>query len=93
MEKINFIRRQNGVVTQKGYTNAEGLAAMQALRPGEYFAEAPGVSTPLPPMKRPDLPTPQPSPYPSVEELTDALLKHLDGDVSAFTAIRAKLKK
>jgi hypothetical protein len=91
---VAFIRKlADGRVVEKGTAQDEAsFAELQQRAPGEYRIDL--GDTPLSPIPAPVLPPqPQRNNYPSVEELTDALLKHLDGDVSAFTAIRAKLKK
>jgi len=93
---IRFVRRDSqGVLIGTGTTtDAVGFAHMQMTRPGEFFALSDAEPTPtVPSIPKPVLPQPPRNNYPSVEELTDALLKHLDGDVSAFAAIRAKLNK
>ena len=88
---IRYIRRVNGRVVEKGSCPADNWEAFKAQAPAELFEDA--NNEPMAPAPAPTLPPVLASRYPSVEELTDALLKHLDGDVSAFTAIRAKLKK
>ena len=90
---IRFIRKlADGRVVEKGSCPPGSWEELKSRQPGEYFIDPRG-DTPLSPIPAPALPQPKQNNYPSVEELTDALLKHLDGDVSAFAAIRARLKK
>ena len=89
---IQYIRRSGGKVIEKGTARSwDAMALLRERHPGEYFED--DGSTELTPVQPAVRPLPIPTNYPSVEELTDAFLKHLDGDVSAFAAIRARLKK
>jgi len=92
MTGATVIRVADGRVTERHErVSPEALPELLERAPGEYRVDI--GNTPLSPLPPPVLPLPVLNKYPSVEELTDALLKHLDGDVSAFAAIRTKLQK
>ena len=84
---VRFIRRVNGDVVQKGTTDYDALMAMSARHPGEYFMVDANDTSEVVRPKVPDLPVPEPSAEPSLEELTEAVIKLSKGDRSAIDAI------
>lgn len=90
---VAFIRKlADGRVVEKGTAQDEAsFAELQQRAPGEYRLDL--GDTPLSPIPAPALPIPTLSTAPSIEELTDALLKFADGDRSGLNAIRARRAK
>jgi len=87
---MRFIRRVGGRVFESwSGATPEWLAAMNAEHPGAYFED--DSTTPLSPIPTPVLPAPVLSPYPSLEELTDALLDAIRTPNPKLDAIRVRI--
>jgi len=76
------------VVERHENVAAEALDELLARAPDEFRIDL--RNTPLSPNPQPVLPTVQPNGYPSIEELTDAVIAFADGDEAALNAIRAR---
>jgi hypothetical protein len=88
MPSINFIRVVDGKVDRKGNAPAEDFYEMKRQDPRYRLDDG----RPLAPLPVPKLPEPAPVTVPSLEELTDAIIKFAAGDGSGIDAIKAKRK-
>jgi hypothetical protein len=88
MSRIQFIRKENGRIVEKGEVPAADFELMKKRKPGY---EIDTKNTPLTPLDPVVVPEVEPTGYPSLEQLTDAVLKLADGDRKPIDNIKADI--
>lgn len=86
MNRVYFIRRVGGRVVERGNAREDDYLLLKKGKTGYALDDG---TTPLdlpPPIVFPE---PEPTGYPTIEKLTDAVLKLADGDRGPLDAIKA----